>query len=47
MGYHATPANLLTVPVYALACVATCAVGFYGDRKGQRGLLNMYAFPSP
>jgi len=41
IGYTATPANLLTVPVYVLACILTCGVGFYGDRKGRRGLLNI------
>jgi len=41
LGYSATPANLLTVPVYVLACIVTCSVGFYGDRKGRRGLLNI------
>ena len=39
LGYSATPANLLTVPVYVIACTATCAAGFYGDRKGRRGLI--------
>ncbi|KAI0820751.1 MFS general substrate transporter [Trametes gibbosa] len=41
LGYTATPANLLTVPVYALACVVTCVVGFVADRHGCRGLLAM------
>ena len=41
LGYTATPANLLTVPVYALACIMTCLVGFVADRYGQRGYLNM------
>ncbi|KAI0687390.1 MFS general substrate transporter [Cytidiella melzeri] len=40
-GFTATPANLLTVPVYTLACIVTCAVGFYADRHGQRGIINM------
>ncbi|OAX39610.1 MFS general substrate transporter [Rhizopogon vinicolor AM-OR11-026] len=39
-GYAATPANLLTVPVYALACVSTCLVGFLADKYGNRGMLN-------
>lgn len=43
-GFTATPANLLTVPVYTLACIVTCLVGFVADRYGQRGLINMYVF---
>ncbi|KAI0339597.1 MFS general substrate transporter [Trametopsis cervina] len=39
--FTATPANLLTVPVYTLACIVTCLVGFYADRHGQRGYLNI------
>ncbi|EIW73854.1 MFS general substrate transporter [Coniophora puteana RWD-64-598 SS2] len=38
--YSATPANLLTVPVYVLACICTCTVGFLADRYGNRGLWN-------
>jgi predicted MFS family arabinose efflux permease len=41
LGFTANPANLLTVPVYALACVSTCTVGFLADRWGQRGYLNI------
>ena len=41
IGYHATAANLLTVPVYVFACLVTCAVGFLADRKGHRGIFNM------
>ncbi|KAL1941223.1 hypothetical protein VTO73DRAFT_7435 [Trametes versicolor] len=41
LGFTATPANLLTVPVYALACVVTCIVGFVADRHGCRGYLAM------
>ncbi|EKM50636.1 uncharacterized protein PHACADRAFT_264011 [Phanerochaete carnosa HHB-10118-sp] len=41
LGFTATPANLLTVPVYALACIVTCVVGFIADRYGQRGLINI------
>jgi MFS family permease len=44
LGYSATPANLLTVPVYVFACIATCAAGFYGDRKGRRGMLITISF---
>lgn len=40
-GFEATPANLLTVPVYAVACGFTCLVGFLADRYGRRGYFNM------
>lgn len=40
-GYKATPANLLTVPVYAFACIITCLVGFSADRWGHRGYFNL------
>ncbi|KAF8141496.1 MFS general substrate transporter [Boletus edulis] len=40
LGYKATPANLLTVPVYVLACIFTCSVGFLADRYGNRGWFN-------
>jgi hypothetical protein len=40
-GFRATPANLLTVPVYAFACLVTCLVGFLADRHGHRGYFNM------
>lgn len=35
------------MPVYTLACIVTCLVGFYADRHGQRGYLNMYVPPLP
>ncbi|PBK99763.1 MFS general substrate transporter [Armillaria gallica] len=35
-SYEATQANLLAVPVYALACIVTCIVGFSADRCGRR-----------
>ncbi|ETW78660.1 major facilitator superfamily [Heterobasidion irregulare TC 32-1] len=38
---QATPANLLTVPVYVFACLITCLVGYVADRRGQRGLINI------
>ncbi|KAH9913952.1 MFS general substrate transporter [Epithele typhae] len=41
LGYTATPANLLSVPVYAVACIATCAVGYITDRYGNRGYWTM------
>lgn len=42
IGFTATPANLLTVPVYVLACIFTCGVGFLADRLGRRGYFTMY-----
>ncbi|KAK0202557.1 major facilitator superfamily domain-containing protein [Desarmillaria ectypa] len=41
LGYTATRANLLTVPVYVFACIVTCVVGFFADRWGRRGYLNI------
>ena len=41
LGYSATPANLLTVPVYILACFMTCLMSWLGDRYGHRGYLNL------
>ncbi|KAF8902337.1 MFS general substrate transporter [Gymnopilus junonius] len=39
--FTATPANLLTVPVYVFACIVTCTVGFLADRWGKRGYFNI------
>ncbi|KAH9479340.1 MFS-type transporter cnsO [Psilocybe cubensis] len=39
--FTATPANLLTVPVYTFACIITCGVGFLADRWGRRGYFNV------
>lgn len=36
MGYAAASAQLLTVPVYSAACVATFAAGVYSDRRQRR-----------
>lgn len=47
VGYTATTANLLTVPVYVLACIVTCTVGFLADRYGNRGLFNLYVLDTP
>lgn len=33
------------MPVYALACLVTCIVGFSADRYGQRGYFNMCVAP--
>ena len=41
-GFEATAANLLSVPVYAWACLVTVGVGFLGDRIGYRGYINLY-----
>ncbi|KAJ7091470.1 MFS general substrate transporter [Mycena belliarum] len=41
LRFEATPANLLTVPVYFFACCITCLVGFLADRYGHRGYLNI------
>ncbi|CAE6484541.1 unnamed protein product [Rhizoctonia solani] len=44
LGYTATPANLLSVPVYAWACVLTVGVGYMADRIGNRGIFNLIFF---
>ncbi|EJD08568.1 MFS general substrate transporter [Fomitiporia mediterranea MF3/22] len=44
LGFTATPANLLTVPVYVLACIVTCCVGFLADRFGRRGYFTLCFF---
>jgi MFS transporter, ACS family, DAL5 transporter family protein len=36
-----TKANLLTVPPYAAAAIATICVGAYADRSKRRGLCNI------
>lgn len=44
LGYTSTRANLLTVPVYALGCIFTCAVGIVADKyrtRGSRGWFNI------
>lgn len=41
LGFQATAANLLSVPVYAWACIMTVAIGFLGDRVKTRAWLNM------
>ncbi|KAI5308774.1 hypothetical protein KEM55_004900, partial [Ascosphaera atra] len=40
-GYTNTEAQLMSVPPYAVAAVATIAVGFIADRTKQRGICNM------
>ncbi|TFK56973.1 MFS general substrate transporter [Heliocybe sulcata] len=44
LGFTATAANLLSVPVYAWACIVTVVIGFWGDRIGHRGMLNLFLF---
>ncbi|KAE8215737.1 hypothetical protein CF327_g1011 [Tilletia walkeri] len=41
LGYTSTRANLLSVPIYVLACIVTCVVGFVANKKGNRPLLNL------
>nr|GAT46680.1 high-affinity nicotinic acid transporter [Mycena chlorophos] len=41
LGFDATPANLLTVPVYVWACMITCLVGFLADKYQNRGIFNL------
>ncbi|KAK0536904.1 hypothetical protein OC842_001814 [Tilletia horrida] len=41
LGYTSTKANLLSVPIYVLACIVTCIVGFVANKKGNRPLLNL------
>lgn len=41
LGFTATPANLLSVPIYVFACMLTCTVGYYADRMGNRGYFNL------
>ena len=42
LGFRATEANLLSVPVYAWGCFLTCTIGFLGDRIGSRSSINLY-----
>ncbi|KAF8634477.1 hypothetical protein AX15_000917 [Amanita polypyramis BW_CC] len=44
LGYTATVANLLSVPVYAWGSLVTCFVGFLGDRIGSRSWINLVLF---
>ncbi|KAK5689947.1 hypothetical protein LTR17_026096 [Elasticomyces elasticus] len=41
MGYRANTAQLMSVPPYAVAAVATVLVGNLGDRTQRRGLYAM------
>ncbi|KAL4241787.1 MFS transporter superfamily protein [Abortiporus biennis] len=44
LGFKATAANLLSVPVYAWACLVTVLIGFLGDRVGHRAYINLVLF---
>ncbi|KAF9569886.1 MFS general substrate transporter [Agrocybe pediades] len=44
LGFRATLANLLSVPVYAWGCFMTCVIGFLGDRLGTRSQINFVLF---
>jgi len=44
IGFTATKANLLSVPVYAWGCLMTVVIGVYADRLNKRCLVNVYAF---
>ncbi|CEH16794.1 Permease of the major facilitator superfamily [Ceraceosorus bombacis] len=41
LGYQATRANLLSVPIYVIGCLVTILVGFVADRRGNRAMLNV------
>jgi sugar phosphate permease len=41
LGFATTKAQLLTVPVYLAAAIATITVGYIADRTRQRGLCNI------
>ncbi|KAJ3548320.1 hypothetical protein NMY22_g1302 [Coprinellus aureogranulatus] len=44
LGYTATGANLLSVPVYVWGCLMTCVIGYLGDRTGRRCYINLTLF---
>ncbi|KAJ7759162.1 MFS general substrate transporter [Mycena metata] len=41
LGFRATAANLLTVPIYFFAAIVTCCVALYADKYGRRGYCNI------
>ena len=41
LGYKSTEAQLLTVPPYAAAAIATITIGFVADKTGKRGYCNI------
>lgn len=44
LGFGATRANLLSVPVYVWGCIMTCIIGYIGDRTGRRFHINVILF---
>lgn len=40
LGYTANRANLLSIPIYVVACIAVIAVGFSADRVSNRSLFS-------
>ena len=38
LGYTKNAAQLLTVPVYALACLCTITGSYFADKAGKRGV---------
>ncbi|KAJ2932770.1 hypothetical protein H1R20_g4327, partial [Candolleomyces eurysporus] len=44
LGFKATQANLLSVPVYTWGCIVTCIIGYLGDRTGRRYYINLALF---
>ncbi|KAF5356139.1 hypothetical protein D9756_004072 [Leucocoprinus leucothites] len=44
LGFTATKANLLSVPVYAWGCLMTLVIGVYADRLNKRCLVNVCLF---
>ncbi|KAF5323566.1 hypothetical protein D9611_005788 [Ephemerocybe angulata] len=44
LGFGATRANLLSVPVYVWGCIMTCIIGYIGDRTGRRFHINLILF---
>ncbi|KAL3675296.1 hypothetical protein R1sor_025244 [Riccia sorocarpa] len=41
LGYTSTRAQLLSVPPYVIACIATISVGYAADKTGRRGLFSV------
>ncbi|KAF8309889.1 MFS general substrate transporter [Clavulina sp. PMI_390] len=41
LGYHATPANLLSAPPNVWGAIVCVAIGFLADHSGRRGLYNI------
>lgn len=43
--WSSVESNLLSVPIYVIACLFTVAIGFYADRKGNRAMINICLIP--